>query len=315
VHAHFFYGVFGEVLHSYNTGEAEWLRRFNGKEQDQLDGLSYYGYRFYDPLTLQWTSSDPLYRLVLDINLEASQRLNLYAFVNGNPLRYRDFDGLAGEVHSDENHCEGGTSTTCNRDEAKRLGLTGTARSQYVKASKSGSKAQLGVFGAFIDKLNKYKLIFDYGFVFANQNLKGAFDRAKQVSPRFAKDATEMQMDPRTFVLVSESNEPLVIALGGGLSDGDFYKDIKVGGKSAFIGSVKINIGVAYESQLSYGVIPSFAAIVAHELGHVLGAYRGEAGTMDKKRSGHVAIGYENEVNRATFSGERRDPWPFGSGH
>lgn len=91
--AGFQYGPFGEVVSA--SGDANHRRQFNGKENDALSGLRYYGYRYYDPLTLRWVSADPLYRFVPDIGLEEPQRMNLYAFSLNNPLRYYDPDGYS----------------------------------------------------------------------------------------------------------------------------------------------------------------------------------------------------------------------------
>ncbi len=88
----FTYGPWGEIL-DYVGQPAEHLRRFNGKEADQLSGLSYYGYRYYDPLSLTWTSTDPLYRFAPDASGEAPRSANLYAFTLNNPLGYVDPDG------------------------------------------------------------------------------------------------------------------------------------------------------------------------------------------------------------------------------
>jgi len=86
------YGAFGELLES--TGDADnHLRRFNGKEHDQLSRLAYYGYRYYDKLFMSWTQSDPLYRFVPDRGVGEPRRMNLYAFTANNPLRYLDPDG------------------------------------------------------------------------------------------------------------------------------------------------------------------------------------------------------------------------------
>jgi RHS repeat-associated protein len=67
-----------------------------GKEHDQLTSLSYYGFRFYDRLTLTWTQADPLYRLVPDLAWDEPRRANLYSFSLNNPLRYIDPDWLEG---------------------------------------------------------------------------------------------------------------------------------------------------------------------------------------------------------------------------
>jgi RHS repeat-associated protein len=93
--ASFHYGPFGEVIAA--SGEADHRRQFNGKENDALTGLRYYGFRYYDPLTVRWNSADPLYRFLPDLGLNAPQRLNLYSFSLNNPVRYYDPDGRQAE--------------------------------------------------------------------------------------------------------------------------------------------------------------------------------------------------------------------------
>src|SRR5262249_31109933 len=99
--AHFAYSAVGEMMYA-SDGAVEWRRRFNGKEQDEIDAFGYYGYRYYDPFTLRWTSGDSVFRLAPDIGLAAPQQLNLYAFDMNNPLRYVDPNGLSvGDPHID----------------------------------------------------------------------------------------------------------------------------------------------------------------------------------------------------------------------
>jgi RHS repeat-associated protein len=89
--ASFLYGAFGEVVSE--AGGAEHRRQFNGKEHDVLTGLRYYGFRYYDPLTLRWNSADPKYGFAPDAAWDEPQRMNLYAFSLNNPLRFFDPDG------------------------------------------------------------------------------------------------------------------------------------------------------------------------------------------------------------------------------
>ena len=86
-------------------GEPNHRRQFNGKENDALTGLRYYGYRYYDPLALRWNSADPLYRVAPDLGLAEPQRMNLYTFSLNNPVRYYDPDGRDPE-QSDEGSAE-----------------------------------------------------------------------------------------------------------------------------------------------------------------------------------------------------------------
>lgn len=92
--AGFVYGPFGEILRQAGTQVGEINRRFNGKELDDTSGLYYYGYRYYDPLSLTWTQADPLYRLVPDLAWAEPRRALAYAFTLNNPLTYVDPDGL-----------------------------------------------------------------------------------------------------------------------------------------------------------------------------------------------------------------------------
>ncbi|RON71298.1 RHS repeat-associated core domain-containing protein [Pseudomonas fluorescens] len=59
--------------------------RYSGKEMD-VSGLYYYGARYYAPWLQRWVSADP----AGDVD-----GLNLYAFVNNNPLVYTDQAGTA----------------------------------------------------------------------------------------------------------------------------------------------------------------------------------------------------------------------------
>ena len=62
------------------TSSKPWIAH-NGSN---TDGLHYYGYRFYDPLTQRWLNRDPLGEFA---------GLNLYRFVDNNPINLFDPDG------------------------------------------------------------------------------------------------------------------------------------------------------------------------------------------------------------------------------
>ncbi len=93
VNASFVYGPYGELLESVGSETEEHLRRFNGKESDQLSRLSYYGYRYYDGSSLTWTQADPLYLFAPDLGFAEPRRMALYSFSLNNPVRYFDPDG------------------------------------------------------------------------------------------------------------------------------------------------------------------------------------------------------------------------------
>ncbi len=93
VEATFSYTPFGELLQSSGNAQ-DFDHRFNAKQTDLRSGISYYGYRYYDPLTLTWLRADPLYRFVPDLDLRNPRAMNLFSFSLNNPLRYVDPDGL-----------------------------------------------------------------------------------------------------------------------------------------------------------------------------------------------------------------------------
>jgi RHS repeat-associated protein len=88
----YIYGPFGEIL-AESGDTPNFIHRYNGKEQDKLTNLSYYGYRYFDPYSLSWTQADPLFRFVPDLAWDQPRRSNLYVFSLSNPLRYLDVDG------------------------------------------------------------------------------------------------------------------------------------------------------------------------------------------------------------------------------
>lgn len=96
VAARFTYGPFGEILSSEGAAAADYDRRFNGKQFDDISRLSYYGYRYYDRLSQTFSQADPLYRFAPDAAWDDPRRAQLYAFSLNNPLRYVDLDGLDG---------------------------------------------------------------------------------------------------------------------------------------------------------------------------------------------------------------------------
>lgn len=98
INASYAYSPFGEVLEATNeggssSGTAAHKRKFNDKFEDDLTALSYYGFRYYDKMSMIWTQSDPLYRFAPDNAWKSPRKANLYTFVLGNPLRYVDPDG------------------------------------------------------------------------------------------------------------------------------------------------------------------------------------------------------------------------------
>lgn len=91
--AGFRYGPYGEMLEQIGAEQADFLRRFNGKEFDAASGLNYYGFRYFDERSLTWTQADPKYRAVVEAAGTQPRRASLYAFSLGNPVSMVDPDG------------------------------------------------------------------------------------------------------------------------------------------------------------------------------------------------------------------------------
>jgi RHS repeat-associated protein len=73
------------------------------------EGLYYYGYRFYDPLTQRWLNRDPLgepgFTLLQRPRAKGHSGHNLYAFVGNNPITRLDplglwYDSISGYLRS-----------------------------------------------------------------------------------------------------------------------------------------------------------------------------------------------------------------------
>ena len=128
------FSPFGEVLESYDsTGWNGHSRGLNDKVADG-SGLTYYGARYFDTVSLMWTQPDPLFRLVPELSaLSTPRRANLFSFSLNNPLKYIDRDGLSAVwnpgtpteadpfPHGDP-HCNGVTSLC---DEGQQQGPGG----------------------------------------------------------------------------------------------------------------------------------------------------------------------------------------------
>jgi RHS repeat-associated protein len=82
--AHFEYDPFGNTIVNTDTNN-QFTYRFSTKPLDQVTGLLYYGYRYYDPVTGRWPSRDPI---------EERGGINLYGFIKndgGNTWDYLGF--------------------------------------------------------------------------------------------------------------------------------------------------------------------------------------------------------------------------------
>lgn len=83
--AAFEYDAFGQTVRSTGSAAGECLFRFSTKYTDSTTGLVNYGWRLYSPALGRFLSRDPI---------EEGGGLNLYGFVNNNPVNRWDYLGL-----------------------------------------------------------------------------------------------------------------------------------------------------------------------------------------------------------------------------
>ena len=91
--ARYAYDPFGRIIVAVGPLARLNSYRFASKEYDDISGLSYYLYRFYDPNLQRWINRDPI---------EEFGGLNLYGFVRNRPVSFVDRWGLCGDPWFDE---------------------------------------------------------------------------------------------------------------------------------------------------------------------------------------------------------------------
>ena len=96
------YDAFGNSLVTQGEKAVENEYRFSTKPLDEVSGLYYYGYRYYDPVTGRWPSRDPI---------EERGGVNLYASVNNDGLNQWDYLGLS---RAGEEFANGSVTCTCD---------------------------------------------------------------------------------------------------------------------------------------------------------------------------------------------------------
>ncbi len=86
--ASFMYDAYGNTIRDTDTA-GNFDIRFSTKRRDAESGLYYYGYRYYDPVTGRWLNRDPI---------EEDGGVNLYGFVENDPIDWVDVLGLEGNA-------------------------------------------------------------------------------------------------------------------------------------------------------------------------------------------------------------------------
>jgi RHS repeat-associated protein len=278
----------------------------------ERDGMK----RYFDPLTLQWTSADPAYRTVPDMDLGAPQRLNLYSFTLNNPLAFIDANGLgalAAEYYSYSNFGanrwdvdEGSPGMTTT---GKRMSL---GRSAGLKDD-DGSLSTFAREGAVsVGSDSENPVSYTFGLDHPSRNASGhdgkvvfygdseeIWDEGKQ-SPALSSEYTKVAGD----------GSPLYDRIE--IDDQPSARDKEVlkgcgGGCTTFIANpdqmkvtaiVEIDRGVttgAYSSRvagtnMSGPLMKTPATTLAHEIGHIVAGGAGQWGAASKR----AAVFYEN---------------------
>jgi RHS repeat-associated protein len=88
---HITYDSYGNVVAQSNASQSS-RYLYTGREYDQETGLYYYRARYYEPHQGRFISEDPIGFFGRD--------LNLYRYVGGDPVRFRDPEGLEPNINT-----------------------------------------------------------------------------------------------------------------------------------------------------------------------------------------------------------------------
>ncbi|EMM77515.1 RHS repeat-associated core domain protein [Leptospira santarosai str. 2000030832] len=87
------YKPYGGILRTDSYGPDVFRNKYTGQEEDKETGLLYYKSRYYDPEMARFIQTDSV------VNGEVNSGSNLYMYVDGNPLSYRDPAGQNALIH------------------------------------------------------------------------------------------------------------------------------------------------------------------------------------------------------------------------
>jgi RHS repeat-associated protein len=144
VYQHLEYFPSGEIWVDERSETQRTPYLFSGKELDEETGLSYFGFRYYDPRQGQWISADPILDEMLDVGSLAQPHLvpspfqltgYPYTYVANDPLGFVDPAGL-----SKYKQLSGGSTGTLLGDKkikVKQSKVSGHKRLEGVKAELS----------------------------------------------------------------------------------------------------------------------------------------------------------------------------------
>ncbi|WP_004462609.1 RHS repeat-associated core domain-containing protein [Leptospira santarosai] len=86
------YKPYGSILRTDSYGPDVFRYKYTGQEEDKETGLLYYKSRYYDPEMARFIQADSV------VNGEVNSGSNLYMYVDGNPMSYRDPSGQNGII-------------------------------------------------------------------------------------------------------------------------------------------------------------------------------------------------------------------------
>ncbi|EMO33298.1 RHS repeat-associated core domain protein [Leptospira santarosai str. HAI821] len=81
------YKPYGEILRTDSYGPDVFRNKYTGQEEDKESGLLYYKSRYYDPSIARFIQADSI------VNGDSISGNNLFMYVDGNPISYRDPGG------------------------------------------------------------------------------------------------------------------------------------------------------------------------------------------------------------------------------
>ncbi|XDD52177.1 RHS repeat-associated core domain-containing protein [Leptospira sp. WS92.C1] len=87
------YKPYGGILRTDSYGPDVFRNKYSGQEEDKETGLLFYKSRYYDPEMGRFLQADTV------VNGESHSGSNLYMYVDGNPMSYRDPAGKNAWIH------------------------------------------------------------------------------------------------------------------------------------------------------------------------------------------------------------------------
>jgi len=150
---------FGDSLSCKNSIQFPTEQHFTGKERDFESGLDYFGARYYTSTMGRFMSPDPSALTFADpLN---PQSLNLYAYVNNNPLSFVDPTGLdCVYINNDTGNYEGFNSGDCdNSTDAKaNSGYYFNGSISTIYTSTGNAQGQVTGFAGTSDDTGAYTI-------------------------------------------------------------------------------------------------------------------------------------------------------------